>query len=198
MPSVSRRPRPLEDFRERDAYVLLGAPGAGKTVEFEREAGREGGCYVTARDFITFADRPEWHGTTLFIDGLDEVRAGAADGRTPLEAIRFRLDALGRPRFRLSCREADWFGANDRRHLESVSPSGEVTVLRPRSAVLRRHPYASEALFRYRRCGRVRERGPAARDRLPAHEPAKPRDVGGRRRGREVAGDQDGDLRAGG
>lgn len=130
VPSVSRRPRPLEDFRERDAYVLLGAPGAGKTVEFEREAGREGGCYVTARDFITFADRPEWHGTTLFIDGLDEVRAGAADGRTPLDAIRFRLDALGRPRFRLSCREADWFEANDRRHLESVSPSGEVTVLR--------------------------------------------------------------------
>ena len=129
-PAVSPRSRPLEDFRERDAFVLLGAPGAGKTVEFEREAGREGGCYVPARDFITFADRPEWHGMTLFIDGLDEMRAGAADGRTPLDAIRAKLDALGRPRFRLSCREADWFGASDRKYLESVSAGGKVTVLR--------------------------------------------------------------------
>ena len=129
-PVVSQPPRSLEGFRERDAFVLLGAPGGGKTVEFKREAGCEGGCYVTARDFITFADRPEWQGRTLFIDGLDEMRAGAADGRTPLDAIRAKLDALGRPRFRLSCREADWFGASDRRHLESVSASGEVTVLR--------------------------------------------------------------------
>ena len=130
-PAVSQPPRSLEDIRKRDACVLLGAPGAGKTVEFTREADEcEDGCYVTARDFITFADRPEWHGATLFIDGLDEMRAGAADGRTPLNAIRAKLDALGRPRFRLSCREADWFGANDRKHLESVSPSGEVTVLR--------------------------------------------------------------------
>lgn len=130
-PVVFQPPRSLEDFRERDACVLLGAPGAGKTVEFEREADEcEDGCYVTARDFITFADRPEWHGTTLFIDGLDEMRAGAADGRTPLNAIRAKLDALERPRFRLSCREADWFGASDREHLESVSASGEVTVLR--------------------------------------------------------------------
>ena len=61
---------------------------------------------TSARDFITFADRrPEWRGTTLFIDGLDEVRAGVEDGRTPLDRIRAGLDALGRPRFRLSCRE---------------------------------------------------------------------------------------------
>ena len=130
-PVVSQPPRSLEDFRERDAYVLLGAPGAGKTVEFEREADEcEDGCYVTARDFITFADRPEWHDATLLIDGLDEMRAGAADGRTPLNAIRAKLDVLERPRFRLSCREADWFGASDRKHLESVSASGKVTVLR--------------------------------------------------------------------
>ena len=128
-PRSSRR---LEDFRESDAYVLLGAPGAGKTVAFKREAEYGGSQYVTARDFITFVDRPEWHGMTLFIDGLDEVRAGAADayGRTPFDAIRAKLDQLGRPRFRLSCREADWFGAHDRVHLKSVSIGGEVKVLR--------------------------------------------------------------------
>ena len=124
--------RSLEDFRESDTYVLLGAPGAGKTMSFRQETECGRGHYVTARDFITFDadDRPEWHEATLFIDGLDEMRAGAADGRTPLDGIRAKLDRLGRPRFRLSCREADWFGANDREHLKSVSGGGEVKVLR--------------------------------------------------------------------
>ena len=123
-------PRSLEDFRESDAYVLLGAPGAGKTVAFRQEAECGGGHYVTARDFITFDDRPEWQNATLFIDGLDEMRAGATDGRTPLDAVRAKLDRIGRPRFRLSCREADWLGANDREPLRSVSRGGEVKVLR--------------------------------------------------------------------
>ena len=88
------------------------------------------GRYVTARDFLTFNDEPEWHGATLFIDGLDERRAGEADGRTPLDDIRAKLDALGRPRFRLSCREADWFGANDRTHLAGVASDSGIKVLR--------------------------------------------------------------------
>ena len=120
----------LVDFRESHAYVLLGAPGAGKTTEFRYEAECTGGHHVTARDFLTFDDRPEWRGATLFIDGLDEIRAGSSDGRTPLDGIRRSLEILGRPRFRLSCREADWFGANDRIHLEMVSRDGHVKVLR--------------------------------------------------------------------
>ena len=120
----------LEDFRETDAYVLLGAPGAGKTTVFEAEGEREGCHCVTARDFLALGDRPEWRDTTLFIDGLDEMRAGSPDGRTPLDRIRAKIDALGRPRFRLSCREADWFGANDRTHLETISRDGKVKVLR--------------------------------------------------------------------
>ena len=122
--------RPLDKFRESHAYVLLGGPGAGKTAAFRREAERTGGRYVTAREFTTFDDKPEWHDVTLFIDGLDEVRAGSPDGRTPFDGIRAKLDRLGRPRFRLSCREADWFGANDRNHLKAVSKDGAVKVLR--------------------------------------------------------------------
>ena len=30
--------RPLDEFRTRPAYVLLGDPGAGKTTEFDRES----------------------------------------------------------------------------------------------------------------------------------------------------------------
>ena len=132
--SVGPRSRPLESFREKAAYVLLGDPGAGKSTAFDAECGvsRDGACFVTARDLLTFdvQSHSEWHGKTLFIDGLDEVRAGAGDVRTPFDAIRRQLDKLGKPRFRLSCREADWLGANDVANLTSVSPDAHVNVLR--------------------------------------------------------------------
>ena len=98
----------------------------------ECEAVGDDACLVTARDFLTFdlKDHPEWRGKTLFIDGLDEIRAGTSDVRTAFDQIRGRLDALGKPCFRLSCREADWLGENDRKHLESVSPDSSVSVLR--------------------------------------------------------------------
>ena len=122
--------RSLEDFRETAAYVLLGDPGAGKTKAFGQEtSGCPDGVKVTARNFVAL-DKPEWRGATLFIDGLDEMRAGAADGQTPFDRIRTRLEALGQPAFRLSCREAHWFGAIDRTNLEYVSRDGQVTVLR--------------------------------------------------------------------
>ena len=133
-PVPAAESRPLADCRDVSAYVLLGDPGAGKTTAFRSECAALGGEHalvVAARDFLTFdpAARPEWSGKTLFIDGLDEVRAGSSDVRAAFDAIRARLDALGRPRFRLSCRAADWLGANDRERLQSVAPDGRVTVL---------------------------------------------------------------------
>ena len=125
--------RPLDTFRSVPAYVLLGDPGAGKTTAFEVESEAVDDAYpITARDFLTLNvdSHTEWREKTLFIDGLDEVRAGTVDVRTPFDAIRERLDALRKPRFRLSCREADWLGANDRKHLASVAPNGAVMVLR--------------------------------------------------------------------
>ena len=111
--------------------MLLGNPGAGKTTVFNQEAERPDTCFVTARNLTAFKikDHPEWRSKTLFIDGLDEIRAGATDVRTPLDRIRAKLDKLGRPRFRLSCREADWFGASDRDNLKAVSPDRQITVL---------------------------------------------------------------------
>ena len=127
--------RPLASFRSTSVYVLLGDPGAGKTTVFTSEctALGEAACYVTARDFLAFSpdDHPEWRGKTLFIDGLDERRAGSPDKLARFDRIRGHLDKLGKPRFRLSCRTADWLGENDRRHLASVTPrNSEVTILR--------------------------------------------------------------------
>ena len=129
-----QEPRTLEEFRPVLAYVLLGDPGAGKTTAFEteHEALEENARLITARDFLALDmnSHPAWYDKTLFIDGLDEVRVGSTDVRTPFDAIRGRLDALGRPPFRLSCREADWLGTNDLTNLATVSKDSSVTVLR--------------------------------------------------------------------
>ena len=130
--------RSLESHRSTLAYVLLGDPGAGKTTALKREceALGEAACYVTARDFLTFEpdDRPDWRGKTLFIDGLDERRAGSSNKLAPFDRLRCRLAKLGKPRFRLSCRTADWLGDNDRQNLTSVTPHGAA------AAVLRLDP----------------------------------------------------------
>ena len=125
--------RPLDGFRSVAAYVLLGDPGAGKTTVFEAESeAMDDALYIPARKFrkLSVKSHPEWRGKTLFIDGLDEVRVGKTDVHTPFDEIWSKLDELGKPRFRLSCREADWFGDDDREDMASVAPDGEVTVLR--------------------------------------------------------------------
>lgn len=124
-----RESRPLADHRAAPAYVLLGDPGAGKTESFKQEAAACGGHYIRARSFATFDPGPELVGKTLFIDGLDEMRAGGADSRTPLDHVRHHLDRLGRPCFRLSCREADWYGDSDSAALKEVAPDSKITVL---------------------------------------------------------------------
>ena len=138
----------LSDFRSVHAYVLLGEPGAGKTTAFKAESGRlveerkplgvegkalgediAGGpepgsasVFVSAGDFIRhdLTRHPEWKGKTLFIDGLDEVRAGPGDPREPLNDLLNRIARLGKPPYRISCREGFWLGESDKHELASV------------------------------------------------------------------------------
>ena len=124
-----RDTRLLEEWRDVDAYVLLGDPGAGKSESLQVEAEASDGVYRSARDFIALGIEPACTGTTLFIDGLDEMRAGSVDGRVPLDAIRARLNGLGRPRFRLSCREHDWRAQTDLAALIQIAPRGVVQEL---------------------------------------------------------------------
>lgn len=110
------RSEPLAEFRSARAYVLLGDPGAGKTEAFRREhAAHADSEFLTARRFVrtSLCRVADMKGRTLFIDGLDEARVGSPDPRRPLDHILERLDHIGNPRFRLSCRAADWLGRND-------------------------------------------------------------------------------------
>ncbi len=131
---ILSEPKPLSAFRQSEAYVLLGDAGSGKTTEFQEESEALGGpgVYLSARQFArSHVDSDSvWRDKILFIDGLDEMRAGKTDRMTPLDQIITQLDRLGRPSFRLSCREADWLGTNDRENLATVYPDSQITVLR--------------------------------------------------------------------
>lgn len=121
-------PQLLSHWRDVAAYVLLAEPGAGKTQAFLAEKRATGGSYVTASDFISLRSTT-YPNTPIFIDGLDEIRAGSYSHRAPLDEIRTRLDELGRPSFRIACREADWRSAVDHTRLKAVSRTGELAEL---------------------------------------------------------------------
>jgi phage tail protein X len=118
-------PIALAEAREFSAYVLLGDPGSGKTQAFEQEAAASGGRRISAGDFIAL-DYPELQDmeAPVFIDGLDESRAGTDDGRVPLDEIRKKLKQLRCKRWRISCRAADWLGATDAARLQAILPPG--------------------------------------------------------------------------
>lgn len=117
----------LEELREQAAWVLLGEPGAGKSKAFEMEAEATAGVCISIARFLNDDPEPDWHGKTLYLDGLDETRAGSGD-ESILHRLRAQLKRLGKPRFRITCRAADWFGSTDSQAIGDVSPDGQLGI----------------------------------------------------------------------
>lgn|GEM_PF-769334 len=123
----------IRAYRELAAWVLLAEPGAGKTSLFRREAddlraSGENVEFLRIGQFVSRLSLSDLKGKILFLDGMDEYRAGAS-GEFVLDVICARLDELGQPRFRLSCRAADWFGFSDKQRLQNVSSDGSLELL---------------------------------------------------------------------
>ncbi len=131
-PRLGKEELSLSDFESDHGYILLGEPGMGKTIEFKKEAGRvHANPTILARHFISrnLESHPNWRKGPLFIDGLDEVRIGNGDPRIALDIIIERLEALGNPQFRLSCRAFSWLGARDRKELATLPGAEDIPEL---------------------------------------------------------------------
>jgi hypothetical protein len=120
--------KPMGYYSDLHAWVLMADPGAGKSEVFGTLSQAEGGTYVRARDFVELELPHNWT-APLFIDGLDEMTAGNAAGSTALGQIRTKLDKLGTPKFRISCREADWRGSTDSAALQRLVAQGSFSEL---------------------------------------------------------------------
>jgi hypothetical protein len=111
-PSEARQdpPRAFSSYDDAANIVLVGDPGAGKTHTFRECAARNGSRYINARAFLV-TPASKFDGT-VFIDGLDEKRAGRSD-RDTVDALVERLLATGPGRVGISCRIADLLGDSD-------------------------------------------------------------------------------------
>jgi predicted NACHT family NTPase len=122
-----QEPQPFSVFADRTNVILLGDPGAGKTHLFREAATSAGGRLLTARAFLIIPPLPS--NVVLFIDGLDEQRAGRGD-RGTIDAVVQKLFAVSPAKVRISCRVADWLGESD---LAAFQPffdsSGDAVVL---------------------------------------------------------------------
>lgn len=121
-------PKALADYREASAWVLLGEPGAGKSEAFKQEAEQCDGLHLPIAEFIEYPALQEWREKVLFLDGLDETRAGSGE-QNALFKIGAKLRELGLPRFRIACRAADWYGSLDQNDVARSSPDGHCLTL---------------------------------------------------------------------
>ena len=123
----ARSPRPFSDFSEHANLVLLGDAGAGKTHLFEEAASASGGRCLKARAFLLTPTIPQ--AATLFVDALDETRAGRNDQDT-VDTLIKKLFEVRPKKVRISCRVADRLGETDLAAFQTYfQQHGGVTVL---------------------------------------------------------------------
>jgi|GEM_PF-1685217 len=121
-------PKPLDARFGASTIIVLGDPGMGKTSLFKEAAEQEGGLFLEVRRFLHH-HFPGPIQQPLYLDALDEVRARTDDGQGVMDQLIGRLELLGKPKLRLSCRAADWFGGLDESPLLDLSADGELQVL---------------------------------------------------------------------
>lgn len=107
---------PFSAYIEQPNIVLLGDPGAGKTHLFQTTAQAANAKFMTVRQFLNVP--PHWASETVFIDALDERRAGRGDDSV-IDALVQKLFQSPPAKLRLSCRDRDWLGDSD---LEAFQP----------------------------------------------------------------------------
>ena len=90
--------------------ILLGDPGAGKSHLFEQAAAASGGFFLSARAFMSTPAASL--DSALFIDALDERRAGRGDHNT-IDRMVEKLFERSPEKVRISCRAQDWLGDTD-------------------------------------------------------------------------------------
>ncbi|MEO5349818.1 MAG: hypothetical protein H7836_09240 [Magnetococcus sp. YQC-3] len=122
---------PLSAFFSESALVVLGEPGMGKTTCFKQAVEEEeNSIFLTIRAFLRQSNLDAFAGKTLYLDGLDEKRTEGVNGSNILDDIIRQLKKMECPRFRLSCRTADWYGELDKSNLQEASATNKVTVVR--------------------------------------------------------------------
>lgn len=127
---VEAEPRPLPSPEEEPAVVVLGDPGAGKTQALKRAADSDtAGLFLTVGQLLNFPVEG-LAGKNLYVDGLDERRHHQDGGATTIDAIAGKLMQLHRPKFRVSCRSAEWYGELDQASLRSATESESICVMR--------------------------------------------------------------------
>jgi hypothetical protein len=106
----------FSDFANQPNIVLVGDPGAGKSHLLREAAAADNGRLLTTRTFLNDPTVPP--NSILFIDALDEKRAGRSDQAT-IDSVVQKLFQINPKKVRIACREHDWLGGTD---LEAFRP----------------------------------------------------------------------------
>lgn len=123
-------PEGFSSYSAEKNIILLGEPGSGKTTLFTDSASHVSARYLTARSFLNRSADELRTSKCIFIDALDEKRAGRGDSNT-VDALVQKLLEIKPDQVRLSCRVADWLGETDLAALSDYFDSnGGVRVLK--------------------------------------------------------------------